>query len=51
MKPPQLEVTFDQPDPFTLKVKETQDGDRIAREKAQREADRAASDSQQPSLI
>ena len=51
MKPNQIEVKFDQPEPFALAVQETQDGERIALTKKKREADRAESEKQQTTLV
>lgn len=39
-KAPQLEVKWDKPEPFTLVVQQTTDGERVAKEQAQREADK-----------
>ena len=50
MKPPQLEVIFDQPEAFALKFEQSQDGARIAREQTQLEADRNESDRRQLDL-
>ncbi len=48
-KPDQLEVQWSEPESFTLILGQSLDGDRIARESAQRAADQLASaDLQQP---
>jgi hypothetical protein len=45
-----LEINFGEPEAFTLVVQQTTDGDRIAREKAQSEADKQHAEQQQQSL-
>lgn len=49
MKPVQLEVTW-QDEAFTLEVNRTQDGERVARERAQRETDRAEAEGNQQQI-
>ena len=43
----QLEISWDAPEPFALAIKHTLDGERIAKEKAQSEADKAESEKKQ----
>ncbi len=50
-KPANLEIKFDKPEPFTLTVQHTTDGDRVAREQTQREADQQHREKQQQTLI
>lgn len=47
----QIDITFDKPEPFALKVQQTKDGDRITREAQQRQADKAESEKHQQPLI
>ena len=49
--PRQLEVTWDNPEPFTLTIQTTTDGDRVAQEAAQSEADRKMSDLLQEQML
>ena len=44
---PQLEIEWDEPEPFALVPQQTTDGDRIAAEQLKRESDRAESAKQQ----
>jgi hypothetical protein len=47
---PQLEVRWTDPEPFTLTIETTTDGDRIAAEAQQRTVDRQQNDKQQTTL-
>ena len=46
----QIEIAWDKPEPFALQIESAQDGDRITKEQAQREADRAESDKKQTTM-
>lgn len=50
-KPAQLEVQWSEPESFTLIMGQSLDGDRIAREAAQRAADQLASAALQQPLL
>ena len=43
----QIEIDFGEPEPIKLTIQTTQDGDRVTRETAQREADQQHAESQQ----
>jgi hypothetical protein len=47
----QHEIQWDEPEAFTLVPQTTLDGDRIAKERAQREADQQAAEKQQSNLF
>lgn len=49
-KPPQLDIKWDKPEAFALTVQSTTDGDRVAQEKAQLEADKQHAEKQQTSF-
>jgi hypothetical protein len=50
-KAPQVDINWGEPEAFALVVQSATDGERVAKEKQQREADRKANEEKQPNLI
>ena len=50
-KAKQVEIRFASPEPFALQIQTTQDGDRVAQQAAQLEADKQQSDKRQTSFV
>lgn len=50
-KAKQVEITFDKPEPFKLEVQQTTDGDRVARQAAQTDADKQHAEQQQTKFV